>query len=208
MSFNRNPQLEGLAALTYTPLLPYHNFEHAQSTIKSAEKILTHCLEEGVRADGEIIYRALLFHDAGYHQDNINLGFPTKEELSANIAGRIMFLLNLDARIILATQRAIISTHKDAPFITNEEKIVRAADLAGMVGDYQTFLKNTLLLKKEAELFEQRKIPIRKWKEKTRAIIEFYLSQDIRLTSHYSDNEGNSVFHTRARANLERFLKE
>lgn len=39
-------------------------------------------------------------------------------------------------------------------------------------------------------------------------IIEFFLSQDIRLTRYYLDEHGDSAFHKRAQANMRRLYEE
>ena len=88
-------------------------------------------------------------------------------------------------------KKAIISTHKDANFNSNEEKIVRAADLSGLSEDYPEFIKNTNLLKKEYELLNNKKTSFEEWKKLSKKLIEFYLGQN-----------------KKTRENLDRFLKE
>ena len=70
------------------------------------------------------------------------------------------------------------------------------------------FLNNTKKLKQEHEFFSEKKVSWQKWKEKVKEIIEFYLSQNIKLTSKYADEHENSIFHKKARENLERFVEE
>jgi HD superfamily phosphodiesterase len=66
--------------------LPYHNFNHVLRTLVSAELLMERCLKGGVPIDSEVLYYALLCHDAGYHEDHINKGFTTKEKYSAHLA--------------------------------------------------------------------------------------------------------------------------
>jgi hypothetical protein len=44
------------------------------------------CLKEGVPINGEVVYYALLFHDAGYHENHASMGFTSKEVYSAHLA--------------------------------------------------------------------------------------------------------------------------
>ncbi|MSR14466.1 MAG: hypothetical protein EXR86_07865 [Gammaproteobacteria bacterium] len=60
--------LEAEAARLYSESLPYHNFRHILVTIAAADKLLARCEEEGIRVEPKVVYYALLFHDAGYHE--------------------------------------------------------------------------------------------------------------------------------------------
>ena len=82
----RNAHLEQVAAELYSDQMPYHNFNHVFGTLVAAELLMERCLKEGVPINGEVVYFALLFHDAGYHEDHIDKGFTTKEEYSAHLA--------------------------------------------------------------------------------------------------------------------------
>jgi hypothetical protein len=101
-----------------------------------------------------------------------------------------------------------MSTNQTAPFTTIEQKVIRASDLASMAGDYETFKRNNLLLKLETEMLTGNTFTIDEWKERTQNTINFYLSQDIHLTKKYSDKDGNSIFHTKTRQNLNTFFTE
>lgn len=203
----KNEKVEEIAKNMYSGLLPYHNFQHAINVAKKALEIATICHREGMVVDNKVVYYAGVFHDAGYHKDHLAMGFKTKEEYAAHLAEESLQNI-LDKGAIFEIKKAIIATHKDSIFLTNEEKIIRAADLSGLAGDYEEFKENNLKLKAEFEMIHNVPVSLEEWKEKTAEIVNFYLSQNIKLTSTYADKDGNSIFHKRARENLERFMAE
>src|SRR3989344_1078021 len=140
-------ELKEIAKKFYDESLPYHNFSHVLTTIKNAKKIIEYCKKDHIYPDEEIIYVSLLFHDAGYHQDHKEKGYSSKEDYSAAIAEKVLGKAGMEETKIKKIKRAIITTHRYARWRNTEEGIIRAADLAGMASDYQTFLSNTLLLK-------------------------------------------------------------
>ena len=85
---------------------------------------------------------------------------------------------------------------------------VRAADLAGLAGEYKDFVDRNRRFKKESEMLSGEEISWNEWKKQTTETVAFYLKQDIHLTSHYEDTDGTSIFHKKTRENLERFLNE
>lgn len=200
--------IETMAAELYGDRLPYHNFAHALLAVERGREIIAHCHEDGVEINGDVVYYALLFHDAGYQEDCLKGDYKTKEEYAAFLAGEALNKIGLPADLIKQVQATIISTHRDAEFTTNEAMAVRAADLSNLGGSYEDFLNNTWLLKKEAEMMSGQEISWEDWGQRTKDLIEFYLKQDIHLTHAYADEHGQSIFHQKARVNLERFLEE
>ena len=197
-----------LAAELYSDRLPYHNFLHALKAAERGKEIVARCHQDGVKINGDVVHYALLFHDAGYHEDCIKKGYKTKEEYAAFLAGEALKKIGASPDLIQQVQEAIISTHREAEFSTNEAKAVRAADLSNLAGPYEEFLDNTWLLKREAEMMGGHEISWKDWQQRTEELIESYLKQDIHLTRAYADEQGRSIFHQRARANLKRFLEE
>ncbi len=204
----RNPDLESEVAGLYSTELAYHNFEHALETLDAADEIVQKCIDEGIRVDAQIVYYALLFHDAGFLDDHHALGFATKEAYSADLAATHLSRRHVARKTIDKVVAAILSTHKDASFITAEQKAVRAADLSGLAADYERFARNSANLKAEYELFNGKQLDWPKWVENVSATIRFYLSQEIRLTTYFSDGEGRSRFHNAVRKNLDRLIAE
>lgn len=200
--------IESLAEKFYSKKLPYHNFEHALRAVEFSKKLCKRCKHEGILVDEDVIEKALLFHDAGYHKKESLFGFKSKEEYAAFLAKGVLKDLNFSKIFIKKVEKAILATRAKSKFKTNEEKIVRASDLAGLAGKYEEFFDNSLRLKEEWEIFSKKKISWDEWKEKTRIIVEFYLAQDIQITKYFKNKKGESIFHLRAKRNLKRFLKE
>ena len=204
----RETKIERLAQELYDSRLPYHNFQHVLRAVKVGLKIANRCEQEKLGVNRVVVYYALLFHDAGYHLDHKNEGYNTKEEYSAFLAGESLQKAGVNDKIIKLTQKAILATTQGTEFYSTEETIVRVADLSEMAGDYEIFLDNNKKLKEEQELLTGQEIDWKEWQEQTKKVIEFYLSQNIRLTSAYENKNGESVFHLKAKENLEKFLKE
>ena len=59
---------------------------------------------------------------------------------------------------------------------SNEEKTVRAADLAGLASDYKNFRSDVEKLRQESEMLAGRKVAWDEWKTSTAETIRFYLS--------------------------------
>lgn len=188
--------------------IPYHNFNHASEALESGYEIVARCQASNIEVDSDVIRYSILFHDAGYHENHEEKGFENKEEYSAYLAEKSLRSIGVSEEIIGKVKSCIVSTHKDAEFNTTEEKIVRAADLVGLAGEYEYFRDNAMKLKEEAEMMSGNKISLEDWKRMVGSIIGFYLSQDIRLTECYRDEEGGSRFHKKTRSNLDRFLAE
>ncbi|MBT6691598.1 HD domain-containing protein [Candidatus Parcubacteria bacterium] len=187
--------------------LPYHNFQHALNVVAECQKLVEKCKTYDVQVDEQVVILAALFHDAGYHQDHEEQGFESKEEYSADIAEQELNRLGLETGVINLVKECIIATHRNKPFVLVEQKVLRAADLAGLAGSYEDFLYNNEILKQELEEVHQQEIGDEEWKDVVASLIKFYLSQDIKLTPEHDDEEGFSIFHRQAQENLDRFLK-
>jgi len=198
----RDPELEQLASGYYTSDLPYHNFGHALSSALKGLEIVQECQHENIPIDESIVYCALLFHDAGYHQDHEKMGFDHKEALSAKIARDILEKKSHPIGFIDKVEKAILCTIRDASCTTTEENAVRAADLSGLAAEYSVFRRNTELLKQEFEFLYGQKVGWEQWRERATTIIGGYLSQELRLTHFYSGQPGQSPFHKKIKQNL------
>ena len=188
--------------------IPYHNFDHASEAVELGYEIIAKCQASGIEVDSDLVRYSLLFHDAGYHKDHEKEGFNSKEEYSAHLAGEALKSLDVSGETIENVKKCIISTHKDEEFNAVEEKIVRAADLVGLAGEYDQFRKNAIKLKEESEIISGNKISWEDWKRGVEDIIGFYLKQDIRLTECYKDKDGGSIFHNKTKKNLEKFMND
>ena len=204
----RDHALEAEAQALYSDTLPYHNFAHVQDTLAAAELILVRCREENIRVDSEVVYFALLFHDAGYQDDHHAHGCKTKERYSTVLATPILRRYGVTNAQLEKTVSAILATERDGAFISAEQKAVRAADLSGLAADYPDFLRSSLKLKREFEFLHKRALDWPGWLQVSREVLGFYLTQEIRLTSYFRDDTGESTFHKSVRANLTRLLSE
>ena len=106
----RNAHLEQVAAELYSDQLPYHSFNHVLRTVAAGAVLVERCLKEGVPINGEVIYYALLFHDAGYHENHISKGFTSKEEYSAHLAVQCLRAEAIPEDTIKRVVAAILST--------------------------------------------------------------------------------------------------
>lgn len=190
----------------YDPQLPYHNWDHVLQTVAASQEIIKNCLNEGIRVRPYFIYHCNAFHDADYIKNHLKLGFSSKEELSASVAEYELRKFNFVESYITEIKQGIMATNPATPLITTEQKIIRASDLAGLAGSYEDFKKNNLLLKLEAEMISGNKFTDDEWKMLTNNLISNFLLQNIQLTRHYFDKNGDSVFHINARRNLKTFL--
>jgi hypothetical protein len=204
----RNAHLEQAAAELYSDQMPYHSFNHVLGTLAAGAVLVERCLKEGVPINGEVVYYALLFHDAGYHENHVSMGFTSKEAYSAHLAVQRLRAEAIPEDTINRVVAAILSTQRDAQFTTNEEKAVRAADLAGLASDYETFRSNVEKLHQECEILTGRRVAWDEWKTSVKETISFYLSQEIRLTQSDSSVDSAAIFHARANQNLSRLLSE
>ena len=200
--------LEKAAAALYSDSLPYHNFRHALRSVEAGREIVARCVKEGIRIEEDVVYYALLFHDAGYQDDHKSRGFDTKEAYSASLAAKALKEHGVPQATVRKVIEAIQATHRDAKFTTTEQKAVRAADLAELAADYETFRTNTENLKSEYEMQSGRHLSWDEWIDRAIDVIRYFLAQEIRLTSHYANDHGESVFHQRVRGNLERLRHE
>ena len=204
----RDSDLENAASEHYSAELPYHNFGHALSAALTGLKIVQDCRLENIPVDENIVYCALLFHDAGYHRDHEKMGFSTKEALSAQIARDILEKKPYPTEFIEKVEQAILCTTRDASCTTTEENAVRAADLSGLAAEYSVFRQNTVLLKQEFEMLYGQQIEWVQWIQRATTIIGGYLNQELRLTEFYSGQPGQSPFHKKIKQNLSQLNAE
>ncbi len=201
--------LEQRVAAYYAPELPYHNFNHALQAVANGRDIVSDCEREGIDIDAEVVYLALLLHDAGFIEDPRAHGCETREAYSAAIADRLLREAGLPDGTIEAVKAAILATTRDAEFTSVEEKAVRAADLSGMAADYPVFRHNTDCLRQEREFLTGTAISEEEWRSQVGDVIGFYLGQEIGLTEYFTPRDGRpSAFNRDVADNLQRYLDE
>lgn len=204
----RDEKLEKIAERLYDPKLNYHNFDHIRYVMDEGNKILARCKGEGVEIDETVVYYAILFHDAGFMEDHISKGFESKEAYSADLAAKNLQGNGIDADTVQKVKQAIMATHVDALCLSNEDKAVRAADLAGLAADYELFKKNTVDLKNELQMMSGKQITWDQWKTMAAERIEMFLREELYLTSDYYNDQGESKFHLNTRNNVNKLLQD
>lgn len=204
----RDEKLENIAARLYDPKLNYHNFDHIRYVMDEGNKILARCNNEGVEIDEAVVYYAILFHDAGFIEDHVSKGFDSKEAYSADLAVKNLQGNGIDNDTVQKVKQAIMATHVDALCLTNEDKAVRAADLAGLAADYELFKRNTIDLKNELEMMSGKEVTWEQWKALAAERIEMFLREELYLTSDYYNEEGESKFHLNTRNNINKLLQD
>ncbi len=204
---HRDSALEALVEPLYDSALPYHNFAHALSTLQAADFIIARCAEEGIEVACVVVYYALLFHDAGYHEAHDTLGFTTKEAYSAHLARITLSAREVGADIIHSVEGCILATERGACCQSVEDAVVRMADLSGLGADYAVFLANTIALWDEVALLYGRRAGWSDWCSRTQEVLAPYLTERIMLTREFRQGESNGFF-ARAEQNLRRLGTE
>lgn len=192
----------------YEQKMPYHNFGHAITVTRHSEGIIEKCRREGVPLDEKVVYYALLFHDAGYHEDHLAKGFESKEAYSADLSEHALREHGVDEETIEKVKAAIMSTHMDAKCYSNEDKAVRASDLSGLAAEYSVFKLNAIRLREEHEMMHDESVAWEDWKLGVKETLELFLREELELTSDYYDENGNSVFYTQTVENIKMFLAD
>lgn len=200
--------IEKIASEMYSSKMPYHNFGHAITVTRFSEEIIEKCKQEGVALDEKAVYYALLFHDAGYHEDHIAKGFETKEAYSADLARHALRDYGVDEETITKVESAIMCTHVDAQCKSNEDKAVRASDLSGFTADYGVFKLNSVRLWEEQKLLRGNSISWEDWIPGVKVTLELFLREDLELTNDYYNEDGDSVFHIQTRENIKTLLAD
>ena len=196
-------------ASKYYANIPFHNFDHVKDTLKYAEGIMKECEKTGIAINKEVVRKALLFHDAGYHENKRAKGFDTKEEYSVSINEYELKKEGYSPEFIKDVNMAIMATQKDGKFSTNEQKLARMSDISNMAGEYEKFLDCNLRLKNEIKYMSNKKFSWTEWKKATKDTMEFYMSQDEAMAIiNDRDEKGKTSFCNGIKQNMGRFLSE
>jgi len=192
----------------YDPSLTYHNFNHIHYVFAAADRIIERCRKNNVELDDDVVYLALLLHDAGFIEDHTAHGFDSKEAYSAHLAEGILSRHGYDAEVINKVKQAIASTHCDGRCSSNEDKVVKGADLSGLADSYHVFLDNAIKLKNEYEMMNGQTLDWQVWKDMAIDRLQLFLVDDMELTSDDYDEQGESLFQRAVTENIDRFRNE
>lgn len=202
-------QLTKVAAGYYSQELPYHNFNHAVSAAQEGRRLAKLCRAEGLSPNEQVINLALLFHDAGYHEDHAALGFESKEAYSADIARRELTRMGVESSMVGMVCHAILGTRIPHGHLCRslEDLIVRRADVVNIGGPFQPFFANTILLWHEWDMMNNHKTwP--QWQEFNNYILSHYLDERLAVWKGDLLPDGKSKFVSQLGRNLEQLMKE
>lgn len=204
----RNPALEQAAAMLYESRLPYHNFSHVIETLLVSRELVERCREADMDVEPAVIYPAILFHDAGYHEDHRRHGHDSKESYAAILAGRVLHHYGYSHADIHAIQAAIASTQCGVPCNSLEARIVRAADLSGLAAGYYLFRQNAMRLWREEAILSGREVLWEDWRDQAVGILEIFLADDLGFSPGCYAPDGEAWLNKRGRDNLDRLRQE
>ncbi|MGB1800110.1 MAG: hypothetical protein ACPHLK_04685 [Gammaproteobacteria bacterium] len=190
----------------YSDKLHYHNFSHIKDTLNHAENILKECDSKKITYDVKVVCHAILFHDAGYNLNHSEKGFKNKESYSAVLAENALSAVGESEEHIKKVTRAILSTHMDGKCQTNDDAIVRAADLSGLAAPYTDFIDKSIALFKERQYLSGEKISWEQYKKEASAIICGFLKSKIELDTDLF-SKGNDMFHRKVLDNLDKLMQ-
>lgn len=199
--------LEKLAASLYSSRLPYHNFQHIRDVLIAGDVILLECKKNGIDFNESVIYHAILFHDAGYHEDHETNGYDSKESYSASLAENILNDEDYSEMHILQVKQAIMSTHMHGHCKSTEDQVVRAADLYGLMAAYADFREKSVALYHEGQMLRGENIGWDEYKKETCSIVNSFLKHKIKLNIGLYQGEPDK-FQQAAHKNLELLMEE
>lgn len=207
MNLKINQHIYESARNLYSDKLYYHNFDHVIDVLDNAEKILKQCDNKNITYNKKIIYHAILFHDAGYDIDHLKNGFNNKETYSAFLAETILLDLGESKEHVEEVTQAILCTHMGGECYSNNEMLVRAADLLGLTAPYSEFKDKAIDLYKERELLSGEKIPWEQYKDEASNIIRKFLKPQIKLDIDLFSG-GNYMFQTKVLDNVNKLMED
>lgn len=199
------PDLLEAATALYDPALRYHNASHALRAVTWGERLLRVCSQAGVRVDATVVRLALLFHDAGYGTDLSTVGCPDAESYAAALARRTL-TGRIAPPVLDAIEAAIQGTRLTTQPDTLEGMVVRAADLADLAADYETFAANSEALREEHERLSETRLSLADWGESVDRLLSAYLEERLWPLELLDDGSEQSGFHSAAKANLRRYV--
>lgn len=206
MKLQTTEHIYNSASNYYSDELHYHNFSHIKDTLNYAESILEECDSKKISYDKKVVCHGILFHDAGYNLNHSEKGFNSKESYAAVLAENALSAAGESQEHIEKVTRAILATHMSGECQTNDDAIVRAADLSGLAAPYSGFINKSIALFKEREYMSGEKISWDKYKNEASDIIHGFLKSEIKLDIDLF-SKGNSLFHEKVFGNLDKLMQ-
>jgi predicted metal-dependent HD superfamily phosphohydrolase len=201
------PEVLEAARGLYDASLPYHHFGHALRAVAAGERLVAACTAAGKHVVADVVRHALLFHDAGYGTDPTEAGCASAEDYSATLARRALTGAVPEPRLA-EIESAILATRQSTVPGTLEGQVVRAADLAELAADFETFRANSEALRAELEQLTGARMPTEQWRSCCASVVGGYLDEPLWPVSLPDATADPRGFHAAARDNLDRYLSE
>ena len=155
----------------YSSALPYHNFNHAKEVDAQAWLLAEQLENVGVEVNRDVVQVAAFWHDAGYIENHLQLGFQTKEQYSAHLADEFLKTHGTNDIFRRAVHNTILATTDGVSRQTVEELLIHRSDIANIGGLYEEFREHTINLWNENDVLGKPHIPWDKWKHRVAALI-------------------------------------
>jgi len=204
----RDEKAEVSARKLYSKKLAFHNFFHVIETLKFANQIVHSLVTKLSTLNLETIYYALLFHDAGYIEDQTCLGYADKESYSATLAEEYLLGRGMSPVDVSKVTRAIKATHINAECRNLEEEVVRGADISGMAAPYNEFLEMSRAIRAEQEYLIGAKISWADWVRGSEVHLKPYLYEKISCGELFIKSNEPSLFNQRLTSNIKQLKQE
>ena len=204
----RDEKAEVSARKLYSKKLAFHNFFHVIETLKFANKIVNSLVTKLSTINLETIYYALLFHDAGYAEDQTCLGYADKEWYSAALAEEYLLGRGMSPVDVSKVTLAIRATHINAECRNLEEEVVRGADISGMAAPYNDFLEMSRVIRAEQEYLIGAKISWANWVRGSEVNLKPYLHEKISCGELFIKSNEPSLFNQRLTSNIKQLKQE
>lgn len=183
---------------SYYDKIPYHNFEHALNVTKNAMFIAdklrnTLSLSED---DIDTLRKSALRHDAWYAYNHKEDFFKTKEDYSIHLMKQF-YKNSLPKDKIQNISKTIEATKIEfLSYTTHIQKILKAADIKNLWGDFDTFENNTRKIKNEYEQLNNTKLDATVFLKKQLEIITGLLENKNSIKEIYFQKEHFDFYRT------------
>jgi hypothetical protein len=184
------------------PNLPYHNAKHA-AIVRDRALAIAGKLQQvaDVELNLDIIQEAAELHDACFGDEKAK-DYQSQEHYTAEVAGDLLKEQNCDENFITTVQSSIIATNPWQEPQTIEEKILRAADMGGLM-NYDTYREDFEKLMAEANTTNEREFLLN-----SISFLSLYIWPTIHLTPGYYNERGASEWHSNTLSNIIQHYKE
>lgn len=138
----------------YTAALPYHNWEHAQMVMEDVRMLSTRLAKRNIPVDESPLLIAAAWHDAGFHEDHLSLGFETKEHYSAWLFKEYAHTARIGRECVSIVEKAILGTIHGASRDDVNTLVLHRSDVQNIGGPTDAFLRASVKLWREQTLVQ------------------------------------------------------